>query len=63
MGYAVESSARIMQNSPALRQRIETSKTELDGQIAFVPEVERIHNVMLKFSRVHAAFELSQPML
>lgn len=53
--------AKIMQNSPALRQRIENSKNEVDGQIAFVPEVERIHNVMLKLARGHAAFELSQP--
>lgn len=53
--------AKIMQNTPALRQRIENSKTEVDGQIAFVPEVERIRNVMLKLARGHAAFELSQP--
>jgi hypothetical protein len=50
-----------MQNSPALRQRIENSKTEVDGQIAFIPEIERINNVMLKLARGHAAFELSQP--
>ncbi|HMV08132.1 MAG TPA: hypothetical protein PK325_01105 [Cyclobacteriaceae bacterium] len=53
--------AKIMQNSPALRQRIENSKTEVDGKIAFVPEMERICNVMLKLARGHAAFELSQP--
>jgi len=53
--------ARIMQNLPHLRQRIENSKTEVDGQIAFVPEIERINNVMLKLARGHAAFELSQP--
>jgi hypothetical protein len=52
--------ARIMQNSPALRQRIENSKTEVDGQIAFVPEIERINNVMLKLARGHVAFELGQ---
>lgn len=53
--------AKIMQNSPALRQRIENSRTEVNGQIAFVPEIERINNVMLKLARGHAAFELSQP--
>lgn len=53
--------ARMMQNSPNLRQRIENSKIEVDGQIAFVPEIERIDNVMLKLARGHAAFELSQP--
>lgn len=52
--------ARIMQKLPALRQRIENSKIEVDGQIAFVPEMDRISNVMLKLARGHAAFELSQ---
>lgn len=53
--------ARIMQNLPSLRQRIENSRTEVDGQTAFIPETERIYNVMLKLARGHAAFELSQP--
>jgi hypothetical protein len=52
--------ARMMRNSPALRQRIENSKIEVDGQIAFAPEIERINNVILKLARGHAAFELSQ---
>jgi hypothetical protein len=56
-----ESVARTMRNSPALRSRIESSRTEIDGQIAFVPETERVQNVMLKLARGHAAFELSQP--
>lgn len=53
--------AKIMQKSPALRKRIEDSKTEVNGQIAFIPEFERIQNVMLKLARGHATFELSQP--
>lgn len=53
--------AKIMRNSPALRQRIENSRTEVDGRIAFIPEMERIAKVMLKLARGHAAFELSQP--
>lgn len=53
--------ATIMQNSPGLRQRIENAKTEVDGLIAFTPEIERIKKVMLKLARGHAAFELSQP--
>lgn len=53
--------ARIMQKSPALRQRIENSKVEVNGQVAFVPENERLKNVMLKLARGHATFELSQP--
>ena len=53
--------ARIMQRSPALRKRIDASRTEIGGQVAYVPEMERINNVMLKLARGHAAFELSQP--
>jgi len=52
--------AKIMEKSPALRQRIENSRTEINGQFGFIPEVDRIDNVMLKLARGHAAFELSQ---
>jgi hypothetical protein len=50
-----------MRNSASLRTRIESSRIEVEGQIAFVPESERISNVMLKLARGHAAFGLSQP--
>jgi hypothetical protein len=50
-----------MRNSPALRTRIESARTELNGQIAFMAESERVCKVMLKLARGHAAFELSQP--
>jgi len=53
--------SRIMKKLPALRQRIENSKTEMNGQIVYVPEFNRIRNVMLKLARGHAAFELTQP--
>ncbi|MDE5430150.1 hypothetical protein [Elizabethkingia meningoseptica] len=52
--------AKTMRNIPALRKRIEATKTEIDGQIVFAPEFDRIQNVMLKLARGHAAFELSQ---
>lgn len=55
-----ESVAKIMEKLPALRKRIEAAKTEIDGQIVFAPELDRIQNVMLKLARGHAAFELSQ---
>ncbi len=55
-----ESVAKIMSRVPSLKMRIESSKTEVDGMIAFIPEIERINNVMLKLARGHAAFELSQ---
>lgn len=53
--------SKIMKKLPTLRQRIENSKTEMKGQIVFVPEFDRIRNVMLKLARGHAAFELSHP--
>ncbi|OJW44331.1 MAG: hypothetical protein BGO56_20360 [Sphingobacteriales bacterium 48-107] len=49
-----------MKKLPALRKRIEASRKEIDDQIAFMPEIERVRNVMLKLARGHAAFELSQ---
>ncbi|RYD53577.1 MAG: hypothetical protein EOP52_05435 [Sphingobacteriales bacterium] len=52
--------ADIMRRVPSLRARIENAKTEVDGQISFIPETERIYNVMLKLARGHAAFELSK---
>jgi hypothetical protein len=53
--------SKILKASPALRQRIENSRAEINGQFGFIPEIDRIHNVMLKLARGHAAFELSQP--
>lgn len=52
--------ARILRNSLALRSRIESARTEVDGHIAYLPEGDRIAKVMLKLARGHAAFELSQ---
>lgn len=54
-----QSISRILIESPALRKRIENSITEVDGQIAFTPELERIENVMLKLAQGHAAYEFS----
>ena len=52
--------ARKMEKSSALRERIENSRTVVDGISGFIPEMERIHNVIFKLARGHAAFELSQ---
>lgn len=49
--------ARAMERAPALRARIEATKYEVDGQVVFNPEEQRIKNVMLKLARGHAAFE------
>ena len=53
--------ARILRNSPTLRARIESAKSESDGRIRFATESERILNIMLKLARGHAAFDLSPP--
>lgn len=52
--------AKTMRHSPALRNRIQDSRTIIDGQVAFLPEMERVKNVMLKLARGHAGYELSQ---
>jgi len=53
--------AKTMRNSPALRARIESSRIEVDGRVAFAHDIHRVNNVMLKLARGHAAFELNQP--
>lgn len=53
--------ARKMERSPAIRTRIENARSVQGDQVSFVPEWERVVNVMLKLARGHAAFELSQP--
>jgi hypothetical protein len=53
--------ARALKRAPALRSRIEATKSIHNGRIVFYPEENRIKNVMLKLARGHAAFELSQP--
>jgi hypothetical protein len=51
--------ASILRKSPALRSRIEAAKSVVDGNVVFVAEEARVHNVVLKLARGHAAFELS----
>lgn len=60
-GIKRTSIARTLQKSPALQARIEAAKRKVDGRTEFVPETDRVMNVMLKLARGHAAFELSQP--
>lgn len=54
--------ASILQRSPALRARIETAKSVIDGRASFAAEEARVRNVLLKLARGHAAFELSMPL-
>jgi hypothetical protein len=51
--------ANRLRRSPVLRSRIETARSVVDGNVVFVAEEARVHNVLLKLARGHAAFELS----
>ena len=56
--------ARIMQHSPALAKRIESSlRHSAVGEPIWTPELERIKTVVLKLARGHIAYELSLPRL
>lgn len=62
------SAARALIESPALRTRIEQSRTDFvteDGetQTVWTPELARIERVILKNARGHAYFEYGEPML
>ncbi len=62
------SAARALTESPALRARIERSRTEyvtLGGEtrILWKPDMHRIGQVVLKNARGHANFEYGEPML
>jgi hypothetical protein len=60
--------ARILENQPALRSRIERARRESqtatgETEILWTPEYERIERVILKNARGHAFFEYGEPML
>ena len=59
--------SRMFREQPGLRVRIEKSKAEtktLSGtiEIIFMPERERVNNVIVKNARCHALYELDQKM-
>lgn len=53
--------ANILRRAPALRARIDAAKSYVDGETRFLPEHDRVKNVVVKLAKGHAAFELSQP--
>ena len=62
------SAARALAESPALRARIERSRTEYvtlrgETRILWKPDIDRIGRVALKNARGHAYFEYGEPML
>lgn len=55
---------KILQRKPALAAQIEAAKRQSEsGQLIWVPEAERVRNVVLKLARGHAAFAFSEPRL
>jgi hypothetical protein len=52
--------AKILERSPALRRRIDTTKSAHGGVDLFLAEGDRINRIVLKLALGHAAFELSR---
>lgn len=52
---------RILADKPALRARIENSRSVQDGRAYFAPELDRVKAVATKLSQGHALFELDDP--
>jgi hypothetical protein len=55
-----EKVARILDRKPALRARIEASRSECDGQTTFEPERNRVSAVVTKLAQGHALYELHE---
>ncbi len=53
---------KTLRSRPALRARIESARRDDDGKISFVPENERIRNVIQKLATTHVAYELCLPL-
>lgn len=51
--------SKILRDVPSLRKRINDSMRKVNDHISFIPEWERINNIMLKLAKGHVAFELS----
>lgn len=64
----VDRAATTFRSNPALRGRVERAKRTYmthggDERVYWVPEEDRVRNVILKNARGHAYFEISEPML
>jgi hypothetical protein len=51
---------RILNFKPALKTRIEQSKSMSDGAAMFMPEWKRVRSVLLKLAKGHALYELHE---
>lgn len=54
---------QILNKRPILASKLRKSQQEINGNIFFGAETERIRNIVLKLARGHAAFELNEPQL
>jgi hypothetical protein len=59
--HEARSRGGILRRSPALQAHIAASKGEAEGRIQFAVDGARVARVVLKLTRGHAFFELSQP--
>ncbi len=55
--------ARTLEARPVLRAEIEATREQVGDRIVFAVENDRVENVLLKLTKGHAAFELSEPQL
>lgn len=54
---------RILEHSPALRERLRQARHEQEEGVLWDFDAERVKTVLLKLARGHAAFELNEPQL
>jgi len=55
---------RILSRNPALTTRLRASQRRDEaGNLTWIPEIDRVRNVVLKLARGHVAYELSLPQL
>lgn len=59
----IASASRLLEKSPALRARIQQSRSvDADGTARWNPEAPRLERIVVKNARGHAFFELGEPM-
>lgn len=49
--------ARVLQEKPALRARLEASCVHINGRVCFTPEVQRVNRVVQKLAQGHVLYE------
>lgn len=55
--------ARIIERKPALESRLAAARCETANGITWVPEDDRVRNVVVKLARAHVAYEQNEPRL